>query len=163
MRARLRAWASAIADWIAVHLFGRACGFAFGGFGGRSASTQRAWSKLRFDRADLIAQLAIALGGAGLATKLRGALLLVAEDFAEPGEIGFGRAKLLLGILAPRVEPRNSRGLFEQQPPLDRLGGDDRADLALADERRRMRACRSIGEQQRYVLRADVAAVDPIG
>ena len=48
-------------------------------------------------------------------------------------------------------------------PALDRLGGDDGADLALADQRRRVGAGRGIGEQQGDVLGADVAAVDPIG
>ena len=83
-----------------------------------------------------VGDLAIALGGAGLAAKLGGALLLLAEDFAEPRQIGFGRAQLLLGVLAPRVQARNARRFLEQQPALDRLGGDHRADLALADQRR---------------------------
>ena len=117
----------------------------------------------RLDAADLVGQLAIAFRRPRLAPKLRRALLLVAENFAEPGEIGFGRAKLLLGVLAPRVESRNARRFLEQQPAFDRLGGNDRADLALADQRRRMRAGRGVGEQQRDVLGADVAAVDPIG
>ena len=146
-----------------LDLFGRGLGF-------RGRRLRRALGldparveQPRFDRADLVGQLAIAFGGARLAPQLRGALLLVAEDFAEPREIGFGRAQLLLGILAPRVKPGNARRLLEQQPPLDRLGGDDRADLALADERRRVGAGRRIGEQQGDVLGADVAAVDPIG
>ena len=77
----------------------------------------------RFDAADLVGELAVALGRARLPPQLRRALLLVAEDFAEAGEIGLGRAQLLLGILAPRVEPGNAGRLFEQQPPFDRLGG----------------------------------------
>ena len=108
----------------------------------------------RLDAADLVGQLAIALGRARLPPQLRRALLLVAEDFAQPGEIGFGRAKLLLGVLAPRVQPGNAGRFLEQLAALDRLGGDDRADLALADEGRGVGAGRGIGEQQRDVLLA---------
>ena len=48
-------------------------------------------------------------------------------------------------------------------PALDRLGGDNRADLALADERRGVGAGRGVGEQQGDVLGAHVAPVDPVG
>src|SRR5437763_1928288 len=82
----------------------------------------------------------------------RGALLLFAQNFAETDEIGFSRAQLLLGILAPRMEPGNAGGLLQQEAPFDRLGRDDCADLALADERRRMSASSGVREQQRDVL-----------
>ena len=111
----------------------------------------------RFGRTDLVGQLAIALGGARLPPQRRRALLLVRQQLAQPREIGLGRTKLLLGILAPRMQAGNSGRLLEQQPPLGRLGRDDRADLALADQRRRMRSGGRVGEQQRHVLRADVA------
>ena len=117
----------------------------------------------RFERADLGGQFLVALGGARLPPQLGRALLLLAEDFAQPGEVGLGRAKLLLGVLAPRVKPGNARRLLEQKAPFDRLGRNDRADLALADQRRRMRARRRVGEQQGDILGADVAAVDPVG
>jgi hypothetical protein len=61
------------------------------------------------------------------------------------------------------VETGDPGGLFEHQPPLGRLGGDDRADLALADERGRMCAGRRIGKEQRDVLRAHVPAVHAVG
>ena len=69
---------------------------------------------MRLDPADLVGELAVAFGGAGLAPELRGALLLVAEDFAEPHQIGFGRAQFLLGVLAPRVKPGNAGGFLQQ-------------------------------------------------
>ena len=90
----------------------------------------------RLDFADLAAQFAIALGGAGLAAKLRRALLLLAQNFAEPGEVGLGCPQLLLGVLAARMETRNSGCFLEQLAALDRLCRDHRADLALADQRR---------------------------
>jgi hypothetical protein len=52
---------------------------------------------------------------------------------------------------------------FEHQPALGGLGGDDRGDAALADQGRRMRAGRGVGEDQRDVLGAHVAAVDAVG
>src|SRR3546814_18559380 len=84
------------------------------------------------------------------------------SDLVEPREIGLGRAQFLLGILATDVQPRNPRRFFEQRPALDRLGGDHRADPALPDERGRMRAGGGVGEQQRQVLGAPVAAVKPV-
>ena len=117
----------------------------------------------RLDFADFAGQLAIAFGRAGLAAKLGRALLLLAEDFAQSRQVGFGRAQLLLGILAPRVEAGNARRFLEQLAPLDRLGSDDRADPALADQRGRMRARRCVGEQQRHVLLPHVLAVEPVG
>jgi len=94
----------------------------------------------RLDRADLVRQLAIAFRSARLAPQLRGTLLLVRQDFAKPREIGFGRTQLLLGVLAPRVQARNAGRLFEQQSPFNRLGGDDRADFPLTDQRGRVSA-----------------------
>ena len=116
-----------------LDLFGRRLGF-------RGGSLRRAFrfgpSRVKqppLDPADLVGQLAIALGRARLPPQLGGALLLVAEDFGEPGEVGLGRAQLLLGILAPRVKAGDAGRFLEQLAALDRLGGNHRADLALAD------------------------------
>ena len=113
--------------------------------------------------ADLVGQRAVALGRPRLPPQRRGPRLLLGQQFVEPLEIGFGRAQLLLGVLAPGVQAGNARRFLQHHPPLDRLGGDHRADPALADQRRRMGAGRGVGEQQRDVLLADVAAVDPVG
>ncbi len=64
--------------------------------------------------------------------------------------------------MATDVEPGDARRLLEQRAPLGGLGGDDRADPPLADERRRMCAGRGVGEQQGDVAGADVAAVDAV-
>ena len=131
-----------------LDFFGRRARFGRRGLGRALGFDPAGMEQPRLDAADLVGELAVALGGARLAAKLRRALLLVAEDFAQPRKIGLGRAQLLLGVLAPRVKPGNAGRFLEQLPPLDRLGGDHRADLALADERRRMGAGRRVGEQQ---------------
>jgi hypothetical protein len=56
-------------------------------------------------RADAVAELAIALGGSRLPAELSSALFLLPEDLAEPREIGFRRAQLLLSILATAWRP----------------------------------------------------------
>ncbi len=116
----------------------------------------------RLGEADLVAEVAVARGGAGLAAERGGARFLVAHDLVEPLEIGLGGAQFLLGILAPRVEPRNARRFLEHQAAFGGLGGDDRADAALAHERGTMRPGGGIGEQQGDVLGTDVAAVETI-
>ena len=146
------ACASPIARWIAATSSPAAFASAFAASAALLGLGPAGVEQPRLDRADLLGQLAIAFGRPRLAAQLGRALLLVGQDFAEPREIGFGRAQFLLGILAPRVKAGNARRFLEQQPALDRLGGDDRADLALADERRRMGAGRGIGEQQRRRL-----------
>ena len=108
-------------------------------------------------------QLPIAFRRAGLAPELCRALFLVVEDFTEAGEIGFRRAQLLLGVLPAGMKAGDARGFLEQEPALDGFCGYDRADLSLADQRRRVRTGRGVGEEQGDVLGAHVAAVDPIG
>ena len=117
----------------------------------------------RFDTADLVGQLSIALGRPRLPSKLRCTLFLIAEDFAEAGEVGLGRAQLLLGILAPSVKPGDARRLLQELSAFDRFRGNDCADFALADEGRRMGAGRRVRKQQGNIFGTNVAAIKPIG
>src|SRR5438046_1667158 len=78
--------------------------------------------------------LALNVGRARLPPELRRTLFLIAEDLAKTREIGLGRAKLLLGVLAPRVEAGDSGSFLEQESALRGLRGDDRGNLALADQ-----------------------------
>ena len=87
----------------------------------------------RLDRTDLVGQLPVSFGRPRLPPKRRRAILLVAEQLAEAGEVGLGGAQFLLGVLAPHVQPGDPRRFLEHQPALGRLGGDYRADPALAD------------------------------
>ena len=115
-----------------------------------------------FGHADLARQLAIALGLPRLPPQRVGARFLVGHDLVEPHQIGLGRAQFLLGVLAADVQARNPRRFLQHRAALGGLGGDHRADPALADQRRRMRPGRGVGEQQRNVLRAHVTPVDAI-
>jgi hypothetical protein len=81
----------------------------------------------------------------------------------EPGEVGLGLPELALGVAPADVQARDPGRFLEHHPPLGGLGGDHRGDLALADQRRAVRAGRRVGEHQRHVLRAHVAAVDAVG
>jgi len=131
--------------------------------GGRVGLGPARMDQPRLHRADLVGEHAIAFCRTGLPPQSRRALFLLAQQLRKPGEIGLGRSKLLFGILAPRVQPGNPRRFLKQKPPLGGLRGDDRRDLALAHECRRMGAGRSVGEQQGHVLCSNVAAVDPVG
>ena len=113
--------------------------------------------------ANLVGQLPIAFRRASLAPELGGSLLLVAQDLAQSSEVRFRRPKLLLRILATGVQAGDASRFLEQLPALDGLRGNHRANAALADQRRGVGARRGIREQQGYILRADVLAVDPVG
>ena len=81
----------------------------------------------------------------------------------QPRKVRFGLAQLAFGVAAADVQAADPRRFFQHLPPFGRLGRDDRRDPPLADQGRRMRAGRGIGEGQRDVLRAHVAAVHAIG
>jgi hypothetical protein len=86
------------------HFLGRGCCFGICGFRGSFGLDPAGMKQPCLDGADLVGELAVALGGARLAPQLRRALFLLAKDFAEPRKIGLRRAELLLGVLAPRVQ-----------------------------------------------------------
>ena len=74
----------------------------------------------------------------------------------------FGGLQLQLGLAAPAVQATDAGRLLEQPAALLRLGVDDEADLALADDRGAARAGAGIGEQQLDVAGAGFRAVDPV-
>src|SRR3546814_11868213 len=67
------------------------------------------------------------------------------------------------GILAPNVQAGNARRLLQHGAAFLRTGGDHGGDAPLADQSRAMRAGGGVGEDQRHVLRPDVAAIGAIG
>ncbi len=117
----------------------------------------------RFRYPNLLGQRTIALGLPRLPPQRIGARILIGNQLVEAGEIDLGRAQFLLGITAAYVEARNPGGFLEHRAAFGRFGGDDRADPPLADQSGRMRTRRRIGEQQRHILGAHIAPVDPVG
>jgi hypothetical protein len=135
-------------------------GGAIGGFGGFAMAGEEGTA---LGEHDLLAQFGVALGGAGLAAQCPGAHVHFGEDVVEPGEVHRTRLELLLGILAADMQAGNARSLFQHGAALGGLGGDDSGDLALAHQRRTVRAGGGIGEDQRDILGAHVAAIGAIG
>ena len=87
----------------------------------------------------------------------------LADDVAEPLDIGFGGLEPQFRLVAARVQARDAGGVFEDAAALFRLGVDEFADLALPHERRRARAGRRIFEQNLDVAGPHLAAVDAVG
>lgn len=61
--------------------------------------------KLRIARADFRGKLAVAFGLAGLPLERNRLRFKLGQDIVETGQIGIGGAQLLLGFLAPAVQP----------------------------------------------------------
>ena len=117
----------------------------------------------RLVTADRAGQFAVAVRLARLpleAVDLRVDLL---QHILDADEIVLGALQPKLGFVPARVEAGDARGLFEDQPARLGLGGNDLADLALAHERGRARAGRSVGEQELHVARPHLLAVDAVG
>jgi len=117
----------------------------------------------RLGRLDLLRQLGVAFGLLGL--PLEGGDLRVepGHQVLEPGKVGLRPTQLGFGVLAAHMEPGDPGSLFQHRAALGRFGGDHLRDLALADQRGRMRAGGGVGESQRDVLGAHVATVDAVG
>src|SRR5260221_7246523 len=104
--------------------------------------------KDRLGAPDVLGEAAIAPGLPRLFLERLELRLQRDDDVVEPFEIGLRRAQPQFGLMASRMQPADPGRLFEQAAPLDWLGVDDGADAALADQRRRMRAGRRVGEQE---------------
>ena len=89
----------------------------------------------RLGQLDLVRQRLVALRRAGLTAQRSDLLIELALQVFQPGQIGLGRAQLLLGVLAADVQPGDPGGLFQHHPALGRLGGDHCGDPPLADQR----------------------------
>ena len=148
---------------------GKRCDLGLGagqrGFGGFQLARRRAPAQMQQDclgAADLPTDIAVALGLAGLALEPLHLTFEGDDDIVEPGQVVLGPAQAQLGLVTARVKPGDPGRLFEQQAALGRLGVDQRADAALADDRRRTRAGRDIGEKKLDVAGPGVDPVDPV-
>src|SRR5512143_1569669 len=117
----------------------------------------------RLGLANLAGDLAVALRLARLAPQrlqLRGKL---ADQVGEPGEVGLGRLKSKLRLMAAAVQAGDAGGVFEHAAPLLRGRVDDLADPPLAHQGRRAGTGRRILEEEAHVARTRILAVDPVG
>ena len=116
-----------------------------------------------FDSGDFSAQLAVTFRLLGLSPEIGGALLHVAENIVEAGQIFLRRAQFLFGILPPDMKAGNARRFFQHFPSCFGLGGNDIGYLALTDQRGAVRAGGGVGKDQRDILGPDIGAVGTIG
>ena len=116
----------------------------------------------RLGAAKLVVDVAIADRLAGLLLERVELALERHDHVVEACQVGFRRAQAQLGLVPAGMQPGDPGRLLEQAAPLGRLGVDQRADPALADQGGGMRAGRRIREQQLHVAGAVVLAVDPV-
>ncbi len=84
----------------------------------------------------------------------------LAHHIAQPLKIAFGGFKAKLCLVAAAMKSGNAGGVFKNAAAVLRLGADDLADLALADERLAACAGCGVGEQDLHIARPDIFCVD---
>ncbi len=104
----------------------------------------------------------IPLGLLRLALQRSEVALDLRDDVADAKKVLRAELHLSLGGLLARFVFRDARGLFDEQAPIFRLRADDQTDLALLDDRVRLRPDARAEEQIRDVLQADLDFVDQI-
>jgi hypothetical protein len=108
-------------------------------------------------------QTLVAAGLTRLTVQIFDLLLKLAENILETSKIVLGALEAQLRLVTARMQAGDAGRFLENEPSRLRLGADEFADLALADEGRRARSGGGVGEQQLYVAGADLAAVDAVG
>ena len=116
----------------------------------------------RLGLSDLIAEPTIALRLPSLLAQRLDLHRKRRDDIVDPCEVCFGALQLQFGLVAAGMEPGRTGGLVEEQAALGRLRGDQGGDPALADQSRRVRSRRGIGEQELDVAGPHIAAVDHV-
>ncbi len=120
-------------------------------------------NRARFGGPYLHRQQRITLRRSRLPPQRIGAIVHVAQNIVQPRQIGLRRAQFLLRIAPPHMQARNPCRFLQHRAPFLRARGDHGGDLALTDQSGTMRPRRRIGEDQRHVLGAHVAAIGAIG
>ena len=145
-------------------LRGVPCGGQGGGRGGAGGFGDGALDRqqLRLGGADRAGDVAVAAGLPRLPLQPVELGLELATQILGARQVGLGGAQLQLGLVAAGVQAGDAGGFLQHRAAVFRLGGDQRADAALADHRRGVRAGRQIGEQGLHVARAQFLAVDAI-
>ena len=99
------------------------------------------------------------LGRLGLALERAQARTRLALDVERAVEVLLGALELQLGAAAALAVLAEPRRLLDQQPAIARLGGDDRLDAALRDDRVGLLAEAGVGEQLEHVDQPAARAV----
>ncbi len=136
-------------------LLGRLQGFLVGG---PAQEKQR-----RLGLADVVRNIAVAGCLADLLLQVCQLRIQGHQDVVQALEIGFRAPEPQFGLVAARVQAGNAGRFLQQQPSLDRFGGDHGADPALTDNGRGTGPGGGIGKQKLHVPGPDLAAVDPVG
>ena len=112
--------------------------------------------------AQLIGDVAVAGGLAGLPLQAGKLAVQGADDVVQPLQVGFGGAQAQFGFVPPGMQPGDPRGLLQQVTAIRWLGVDDGADPALADEGRGAGSGGQVGEEELDVLGPHRLAVDSV-
>ena len=117
----------------------------------------------RLEAADLGRDVLVARGLAALLLEAVDLGVDLAQHVVDAQEIVLGGFEPQLRLVTAGVQPGDAGRVLEDAAARLRLCRDDLADLALADERRRARPGRGVGEQQLHVAGPHLAAVDAVG
>ena len=105
---------------------------------------------------ELVAVRDVALGLRGLALERGEVALDLGDDVADAQQVLLRQLHLALGLLLPALELRDAGGLLDEEAAVLGLRAHDEADLALLDDRVRLRADAGPEEQIGDVPQADL-------
>ncbi len=98
----------------------------------------------------------------GLALERGKAALDFGDDVPHAQQVLLRELHLPFGLLLPALELGDARRLFDEQPPVLRLGAHDEPDLSLLDDRVRLGAGARAEKQVGHVAQADGGLVDEV-
>ena len=113
--------------------------------------------------AQLLADLAVAGGLTGLTRQLHQLLGHLLDHVIDAQKVLLGPVQLQFGLVAALIQTRYPRRLFQNPPPVLRLGIDQLGNLPLPHQGRRMRPGRGIGEQHLHIARPYLFGIGLVG
>ncbi|EKD59934.1 MAG: hypothetical protein ACD_54C01042G0003 [uncultured bacterium] len=119
--------------------------------------------QLSFSAAQIFADFAVAGGLLGLPGQGGKLLRQRFQHIIDAQKIGLGACQFQLGLVPPRIKPRDPGGFFQNTPPRFRLGVDQFRNLPLPHQGGRMRSGGGIGKQHLHIAGAHVFGVQLIG
>ena len=128
----------------------------------QAAGAQRIAGELQADLQHLALQALVELRGLRLALERAQTGARLALHVKRPVEVVLGALQLELGAAAAFAMLAQTRGLLDQEAAVARLGGHDRLDAALRDDRVGLLAQAGVGEQLEHVDEPAVGTVEPV-